>query len=84
MRKLLEDESLPRIALPRTGGVFDDELPTERRDWLLQGSFSIYKRDWNMKGFAPSLSLTTTRNLSTLDLYDEKRVRGEIRLTRAF
>jgi hypothetical protein len=55
-----------------------------RRDWLLQGSFSLYKRDWNMKGFAPSLSLTTTRNLSTLDLYDEKRVRGEIRLTRAF
>ena len=55
-----------------------------RRDWLLQGSFSIYKRDWNMKGFAPSLSLTTTRNLSTLDLYDEQRVRGEIRLTRAF
>jgi hypothetical protein len=37
-----------------------------------------------MKGFAPSLSVTMTRNLSTLDLYDEKRVRGEIRLTRAF
>jgi len=55
-----------------------------RRDWLLQGSFSIYKRDWNMKGFAPSLSVTMTRNLSTLTLYDEKRLRGEIRLTRAF
>jgi len=56
----------------------------KRRDWLLQGSFSIYKRDWNMKGFAPSLSVTTTRNLSTLTIYDEKRLRGEIRLTRAF
>ena len=55
-----------------------------RRDWLLQGSFSIYKRDWNMKGFAPSLSVTMTRNLSTLTIYDEKRLRGEIRLTRAF
>jgi hypothetical protein len=55
-----------------------------RRDWLLQGSFSIYKRNWNMKGFAPSVSVTMTRNLSTLDLYDEKRLRGEIRLTRAF
>jgi len=55
-----------------------------RRDWLLQGSFSIYKRDWNMRGFAPSLSVTMTRNLSTLDLYDEKRMRGEIRLTKAF
>ena len=56
----------------------------KRRDWLLQGSFSIYKRDWNMKGFAPSLSVTMTRNLSTLTIYDEKRLRGEIRLTRAF
>ena len=55
-----------------------------RRDWLLQGSFSIYKSDWNMKGFAPSLSVTMTRNLSTLTIYDEKRLRGEIRLTRAF
>ena len=55
-----------------------------RRDWLLQGSLSIYKRDWNMRGFAPSLSVTMTRNRSTLTLYDEKRARAEIRLTRAF
>jgi hypothetical protein len=55
-----------------------------RRDWLLESSLSIYKRDWNLGGFAPSLSLTVTRNLSTLTLYDEKRVRGEIRLTKAF
>lgn len=55
-----------------------------RRDWLLQGSASIYKRDWNLGGFAPSLSLTVTRNFSTLSLYDEKRVRGEVRLTKAF
>jgi outer membrane protein len=56
----------------------------QRRDWLLEGSFSIYKRDWNMAGFAPSLSLTVTRNFSTLTLYDEKRLRAEIRLTKAF
>ena len=31
-----------------------------RRDWLLEGSFSIYKRDWNIGGFAPSLSVTIT------------------------
>jgi outer membrane protein len=55
-----------------------------RRDWLMQGSFSIYKRDWNLEGFAPSLSLTITRNYSTLPLYQERRVRGEVRLTRAF
>jgi hypothetical protein len=56
----------------------------QRRDWLLEGSFSMYKRDWNFRGFAPSLSLTMTRNLSTLTLYDEKRLRGEVRLTKAF
>jgi hypothetical protein len=55
-----------------------------RRDWLLQGSFSIYKRDWNFRGFAPSFSLTKTRNLSTLTIYDEKRLRAELRLTKAF
>jgi len=55
-----------------------------RREWLLQGSFSIYKRDWNLGGLAPSLSLTVTRNHSTLSLYDEHRIRGEMRLTKAF
>jgi hypothetical protein len=55
----------------------------KRQDWLLQGSFSIYKRDWSLGGFAPSLSLTMIRNYSTVTLYDEKRVRGEIRLTKA-
>jgi hypothetical protein len=54
-----------------------------RRDWLLQSSFSVYKRDWNSGGFAHSLSLTVTRNYSTLSLYQERRVRGEVRLTRA-
>lgn len=57
---------------------------SQRRDWLLEGSFSIYKRDWNLKGFAPSLSLTATRNLSTLPLYDQRRLRAEIRVTKAF
>ena len=56
----------------------------KRRDWLLQGSLSLYKRDWNVGGFAPSLSLSVTRNYSMLPLYQERRVRGEIRLTKAF
>lgn len=56
----------------------------QRRDWLLQASFSLYKRDWNLRGFAPSLSFTITRNYSTLPLYDQRRIRGEIRLTKAF
>jgi hypothetical protein len=77
----------PQINLNVARQVNDAPLApfgTQRRDWLLEGSFSIYKRDWNVQGFAPSLSLTITRNRSTLTLYDEKRIRGEIRLTRAF
>ena len=77
----------PRFSVDLARQVGDGPLAPfgeKRRDWLLQGSGSIYKRDWNFEGFAPSLSLTVTRNYSTLSLYQERRVRGEIRLTRAF
>lgn len=68
----------------QTGDGLSAPFARKRRDWLLEGSFSIYKRDWNIGGFAPSLSLTMTRNLSTIPLYDEKRRRAELRLTKAF
>ena len=77
----------PQFAIDLGRQVGDDPLAPfgkKRRDWLLQGSASIYKRNWNLEGFAPSLSLTVTRNFSTLPLYQERRVRGEIRLTKAF
>ena len=77
----------PQIAIDLARQVGDGPLAPfgkVRRDWLLQGSFSIYKRDWNLAGFAPSLSLGATRNHSTLSLYQQRRVRGEIRLTKAF
>ena len=77
----------PQLTIDFARQVNDGKLAPfgkQRRDWLLQGTASIYKRDWNVGGFAPSLSLTVTRNYSTLSLYQEQRVRGEIRLTRAF
>lgn len=77
----------PQLAIDLARQVGDDRLAPfgrKRRDLLLQGSFSIYKRDWNVAGFAPSLTLTITRNRSTLSLYGEKRARAEIRLTKAF
>ena len=77
----------PQLTIDLARQVGDGPLAPfgkQRRDWLLQGSFSIYKRDWNVGGFAPSLSVTVTRNYSTLSLYREKRLRGEIRLTKAF
>ena len=77
----------PQITVDLAHQVGDEPLAPfgrKRRDWLLQGSFSIYKRDWNVAGFAPSLSLAVTRNRSTLSLYDEKRLRAEMRVTKAF
>lgn len=77
----------PRIAVDLSHQVGDGPLAPfgkTRRDWLLQGSVGIYKRDWNLRGFAPSLNLTVTRNHSMLPLYQERRVRGEIRMTKAF
>jgi len=77
----------PRLTVDLARLIGDGPLAPfarQRRDWLLQGSFSIYKRDWNVGGFSPSLSLTVTRNRSTLPLYQQRRVRGEIRLAKAF
>ena len=55
-----------------------------RRDWRLLASASIYKRDWNVAGFAPSLRVSYTRNVSTISLYDQKRLRAEFGITKAF
>ena len=77
----------PQLSVDFASQVNDGPLAPfarQRRDWLLEGSFSIYKRNWNLAGFAPSLALTLTRNRSTLTLYDQKRKRAEIRLTKAF
>ena len=77
----------PQIAINVARQINDGPLAPfgkQRRDWYVEGSFSIYKRDWNFGGFAPSLSVTMTRNSSTLSLYDQKRLRGEVRLTKAF
>jgi len=42
-----------------------------RRDRSLQANASIYKRDWNIAGFAPSIKLSYSRTFSTIALYDQ-------------
>ena len=77
----------PQITIDVARQVNDGPLAPfgiTRRDWLLEGAASLYKRDWNLSGFAPSVSVSFTRNRSTLALYEQKRLRGEFRLTRAF
>ncbi|WP_426692865.1 porin family protein [Sphingomonas sediminicola] len=77
----------PQIRIDLARQINDGPLAPfakRRQDLLLEGSLSIYKRDWNVEGFAPSVSVTATRNSSALPLYDERRLRGEVRLMKAF
>jgi len=77
----------PQLGLEAGGQVNDAPLApfgTIRKDWRLQASVSIYKRDWNLAGFAPSLRLTWTHNFSTISLYDQQRLRAEFGITKAF
>jgi hypothetical protein len=77
----------PQVAVEVGGQLNDARLAlfgTTRRDWRAQLSASVYKRDWNIAGFAPSLRVTWTRNHSTISLYDERRVRAELGIARAF
>jgi hypothetical protein len=55
-----------------------------RHDRRIQASASIYKRDWNVLGFAPSIVVTWSRYHSTISLYDQKRLRAEFGITKAF
>jgi outer membrane protein len=55
-----------------------------RKDKRLTGSVQVTKRDWNLYGFAPSLSYTYTNNLSNISLYDFDNHAVDFRLTKDF
>jgi outer membrane protein len=59
-------------------------FPDRRREWLLDASAGLTLRKLTFRGLAPIVRLTTERNISTVGLYDYKRVSGELGLTRAF
>jgi tetratricopeptide (TPR) repeat protein len=77
----------PQVSLEVGRQVNDAPMPLfgrKRSDWTVQASASIYKRDWNIVGFAPTLKLTYNRDFSTIALYDLHRLRAEFGLTKAF
>lgn len=55
-----------------------------REDWRLRGELTLIKRNWSYMGFAPVIRLSYTRNLSNIDFYEYKRLRGEFTVTRTF
>jgi outer membrane protein len=44
----------------------------------------LTKRDWNIIGFAPSISYNYTNNLSNINLYDYDNHAVDFRLTKDF
>lgn len=77
----------PQLAIEIGRRLHDAPLSlfgTTRREWHLQIAASIYKRDWNIAGFAPSMRVSYTRDFSTIALYDQKRLRAEFGITKAF
>jgi len=77
----------PQLAIEVGRQVNDAPMPLFgrlRRDWSIKGSASIYKRDWSIAGFAPSLRVSYTRNMSNISIYEERRLRAEFGITKAF
>jgi len=77
----------PQLAVEVGGQVNDGPMSLFgrlRRDWSIKASASIYKRDWRIAGFAPSLRVSYIRNFSTIALYDQRRLRAELGITKAF
>jgi outer membrane protein len=55
-----------------------------RQDQNLSGSINLTKRDWNIMGFAPSLTYSYTRNFSNNTIYDYDAHALDFRLTKNF
>jgi outer membrane protein len=55
-----------------------------RKDARLTGSIELTKRDWNIMGFAPSISYNYTTSLSNINLYDYDNHAVDFRLTKDF
>lgn len=59
-------------------------FPDRRREWLYHARFGGTFRRFTLAGFAPTAQLAVERNVSTVGLYDYRRVSAQIGITRAF
>jgi tetratricopeptide (TPR) repeat protein len=59
-------------------------MGVKREDERYSGGLTLTKRDWNIYGFAPSLSYDYTTNSSNIALYDYDSHAVDFRLTKEF
>lgn len=80
-----------RTTLYLSGGIRRTEgdarlflFPERRREWLFQAGAGATFRHLTFHGLAPTLRATFERNVSTVGIYDYRRLAFEAGITRAF
>jgi hypothetical protein len=88
---LLAWKELGRITLYLSGGIRRTEgdarlflFTDRRREWLYQAAAGATFRRVTFHGLAPTVRLSFERNVSTVGIYDYRRLAAEIGVTRAF
>lgn len=56
----------------------------KRREWFLSARTGVILRRWSVHGFSPTVRVGYERNISTVSIYDYRRVYGEFGLSRTF
>ncbi|HEX4737184.1 MAG TPA: surface lipoprotein assembly modifier [Allosphingosinicella sp.] len=59
-------------------------FPDRRKEWLYHATIGATLRQVHYKGFSPVVRLSWERNVSTVGLYDYRRLAANIGITRAF
>ena len=59
-------------------------FPDRRKEWFLRGSVGATFRQIEVAGFSPVLRVAYERNISTVGIYDYRRVTTDLGITRAF
>lgn len=80
--------ALTVMAFAEVGGSWYDTrqwiFPETRRDTRVRGALNLTRRDWQFRGFAPTLRYSYVRNWSNLPLFTYDRHRLEVTIGRSF
>lgn len=59
-------------------------FPERRREWLFTGRVGATFRQIRVRGFSPTVAIGYERNISTVGLYDYRRIYGTFGIVRSF